>query len=309
METSEVAMKRFLLSLAVVGLVGYLATGVYQVRPGERAVVRRCGRVLGEARLPGLNVGLPWGFDRVDIVAVDEQRQISAGYLGQDPAAIEAAPPGQVLTGDNNLIDIRALVYYRVDSDHAADFVLNADRVESLLARAAEQALTDSLASQRIDTVLLGQARHLESTVQSHLLHTMAGYQLGVTVESVNLTYVQPPVELAEVFREVNRARTQKEIAEREALTAKQTNLSVARQDSRRVLTAAAIAMNDRLTRAKTEAANFLDRWRTYQQADGPNALLTLYLKEMQPILARFQARTISDKNIDQTVVMPLPEK
>ncbi len=302
-------MRRFIVGFVIAVLLGYLATGVYQVRPGERAVVRRFGRVLTESRLPGLNVGLPWGLDRVDILPVDEQRQIAVGYQGPQPDLGEAAPPGQILTGDNNLIDVRATVYYRVDPDRAAEFVLSGDRVESVLSRAAEQALTAALASQRIDTVLLGQARDLESAMQSHLITTLRGYRLGVAVESVNLTYVQPPAELAEVFREVNRARTQKEIAERQALTAKQTNVSVARQEARRLLSAAQAAFNDRITRARTEAANFLDRWHKYQQADNPNALLTIYLKEMEPIVRRFQVRTVSDKNVDQTVVMPLPEK
>jgi membrane protease subunit HflK len=214
-----------------------------------------------------------------------------------------------MLTGDKNLIDIRAIVYYRVEPSQAADFVINQDRIESLLTRAAEVSLSATLASQRVDTVLLGQARNLESAMQSHLITSLRGYRLGVAIESVNLTYVQPPTELAKFFEEVNRARTQKEIAEREALSAKQTNVSVARQDARRIRTSAQVAANDRLKRAGTEAANFLDRWRQYQAAEGSNALLSLYLKEMQPILSRMQVRTISDKNVDQTVVMPLPEK
>lgn len=302
-------MKRFMTAFGLLLAVGYFATGVFQVRAGERAVVRRFGRVLDEPRLPGLNVGWPWGFDRVDVVAVDEQRQTTVGFLGVDPAAAETAPAGQVLTGDNHLIDVRATVFYRVDPQRAMDYVLNIDRVESLLNRAAEQSLTASLAGQRVDTVLLGRARNLESALQAHLINTLRIYRIGVAIESVNLTYVQPPAELVDVFREVNRARTQKEIAEREAMSARQTNLSVARQEARRTLTAAQVGYNDRMSRARTEAANFQDRWQRYREADGPNALLTLYLKEMQPILARFQVRTVSDKNVDHTVVMPLPEK
>ena len=302
-------MRRLLTTLGLLVLAGYLATGIYQVRAGERAVVRRFGRVLDEPSMPGLNAGLPWGFDRVGVIPVDEQRQLTVGYQGVDPGLVETAPPGQVLTGDNHLIDVRATVFYRIDPDRAMDYVLNSDRVEALLSRAAEQSLTASLARQRVDGVLLGQARNLESLMQAHLIATVRSYRIGIAVESVNLTYVQPPTELVEVFREVNRARTQKEIAEREALSAKQTSLSVARQEARRTLTAAEVNYNDRMSRARTEAANFLDRWQKYREADGPNALLTLYLKEMQPIFARFQVRTVSDKNVDQTIVMPLPEK
>ena len=69
-------MKRRTLLVVLVSLVvlalAYAATGLYQVLPGEAAVVRRFGRVLPERPEPGLHLGLPWGMDRVDRVAVDQ---------------------------------------------------------------------------------------------------------------------------------------------------------------------------------------------------------------------------------------------
>ena len=65
-------MKRFLLFLLFFLILGYLATGIYQVSPGELAVVRRFGQALPAPEGPGLHFGLPWGCDRVDKVAVDE---------------------------------------------------------------------------------------------------------------------------------------------------------------------------------------------------------------------------------------------
>src|SRR5215204_7096619 len=91
-------------------LVLYLLTGVVQVRPGERAVVRRFGRVLEEKPEPGLWIGLPWGMDRVDRVEVDRVRQVSVGY-SEDESGL---PSGQVLTGDHNLVNLRVLLYYKV---------------------------------------------------------------------------------------------------------------------------------------------------------------------------------------------------
>src|SRR6059058_4722420 len=110
-------MRRSFVILLLLLLLGYLATGVYQVRPGERAVVRRCGRVLDETPGPGLHVGLPWGIDRVDKVAVDEHRVFAVGFVDADEPNPDATPPGQVLTGDNNLANVRLTVGYRVADD------------------------------------------------------------------------------------------------------------------------------------------------------------------------------------------------
>lgn len=307
-------MKRWFLLILLLLLVAYGLTGVYQVRPGELAVVRRFGRVLETPGLPGLNVGLPWGLDRVDRIAVDEQRQLEVGFVPVEQPRGDVVPVGQVLTGDNNLVDLRASIYYRVDRDApgaVTSYVLNAQRLPAILTRATETALAATLASQQVDAVLLGRARNLEPLVQQHLIDTVRTYQLGIVIESVTLTYIQPPAELAEVFRQVNRARTQMEITERGALGARQTEISTAQQQARRTLSEAQSAARDRTTRAAAEAASFHALWQQYHAA-GPNAenaLITLYLKEMQTILARFQVRTLSDQNVDQTVVVPGGER
>jgi membrane protease subunit HflK len=300
-------MKRGAVVLPLLILVAYLATGLYEVRPGERAVVRRFGRVLDETGLPGLNVGLPWGLDRVDRVAVDEQRRLEVGF--QPGAANDPAPAGEVLTGDNHLIDLRATVYYRIDPARVVDFVLHQERVEPILQRAAEGALAAVLAGYRIDPVLLGQARDLEPRLQAHLVNALQPYQIGVLVEGVNLTSAQPPKDLAEIFLEVNRARTQKEIDERKALGERQTTVSIARQEAQTTRTGAQVAAHDRLSRARAEAANFLALWQRVREGDVSAATLTIYLKEMQAIVGRFQVRTITDPNVNPTVVLPLPEK
>src|SRR6476469_9592179 len=107
-------MRKLGIALVAVAVL-YLLTGVVQVRRGERAVVRRFGRVLEHSPEPGLWVGLPWGMDRVDRVEVDTVRSVEVGY---DEAGGEAAlPAGQVLTGDNNLVNVRVTLFYKVRPD------------------------------------------------------------------------------------------------------------------------------------------------------------------------------------------------
>src|SRR5262245_22291235 len=91
--------------LLLVGVALYLLTGLVEVRRGERAVVRRFGRVLQEKPEPGLWVGLPWGMDRVDRVEVDSVRSVT---VGGDEEGELAIPSGQMLTGDHNLVNVQA---------------------------------------------------------------------------------------------------------------------------------------------------------------------------------------------------------
>src|SRR5262249_30979535 len=100
-------MRRYLvLALLLLPLLGYLLTGVTFVRPGERLVVRRFGRVLEEKPAPGLWLGLPWGIDRVDRVSVSTPQLVVVGY--QPQAEDEgASTAGQLLTGDHNLVNVQ----------------------------------------------------------------------------------------------------------------------------------------------------------------------------------------------------------
>ena len=101
---------------------------------------------------PGLWIGLPWGFDRVDRVAVDRVQSVTIGWQEDGSQAMLA---GQVLTGDHNLVNVQATLFYKVKADELVDYVAAGDRVEGLLVRAAEAALAEWTASRTVDEVLL----------------------------------------------------------------------------------------------------------------------------------------------------------
>src|SRR5437660_1209915 len=143
-----------LLVLLVLLPAAYGLTGVTLTRPGELAVVRRFGRVLEHKPGPGLWVGLPWGMDRVDRVVVDRLQSAVVGYRGDDNPDL-VIPPGQLLTGDHNLVNVQATIYYKVRPEEAADYVTQADRVDGLAERAAEAVMAEWVASRTVDEALL----------------------------------------------------------------------------------------------------------------------------------------------------------
>src|SRR5580692_2118547 len=121
-------MKKLLLggSLAIL-LLWTTLTACTLVQPGERAVVRRFGRVLPDQPGPGLYIGLPWGIDRVDRVPVARIKRVVVGMTAKVEENTEVSPPGQLLTGDHNLVNMQVEVYYTVFEDQVADYVLMAD--------------------------------------------------------------------------------------------------------------------------------------------------------------------------------------
>src|SRR4051794_30483022 len=119
---------RYLLLLA---LAAYLLTGLAQVRPEERGVVRRFGQVVARPG-PGLWVGLPWGIDRIDRVPVRKALQLTVGYNPDTASDVAGTPPGQLLTGDQNLINLQLVLDYAIgETDRELDdYVMHKDQTD-----------------------------------------------------------------------------------------------------------------------------------------------------------------------------------
>src|SRR5262249_7204070 len=147
-----------------------------------RAVVRRFGRVLPQQPEPGLWVGLPWGMDRVDRVPVELRRPVVVGYRPEEDDGGLATPPGQLLTGDHNLVNVQVVLNYSVRPEGVADYVVQAERADDLVARAAETAMAEWVAGHTVDEVLLAGKLELPAWLVEHTQTLVEPYRLGVQV-------------------------------------------------------------------------------------------------------------------------------
>jgi membrane protease subunit HflK len=283
-------MRRLLYPAGVL-LALYLLTGVVQVRPGERAVVRRFGRVLPEKPGPGLWVGLPWGMDRVDRIEVDAVRTVSVGYDG-DPGD-GAVPAGQFITGDNNLVNVNFSLFYKVDPDRLADFAVQADLVPAALARLAESAACEWAAGRAVDDVLLRGKTALRAELLSRVRAGLSGLNLGVEVLDARVSHVGPPDEVREAFDAVARAQTEMATARFRAEQEAATRQRAARGEAFRVMESARAYAHSRQTLARKEAVSFLARLEKYREGvkRNPEYLTVLWREERGRLLQTLRSQ------------------
>jgi membrane protease subunit HflK len=282
--------KRILIILVLL-LIGYLLTGVAQVRPGERAVVRRFGRVAAQPA-PGLWVGLPWGMDRVDRVPVNFVRELNVGYdAGADDNSF--MPAGQFLCGDQNLVNVQVTVHYTVGpGDAVVAYVLQKDRVEPAVARATEAVVADWVAGHTVDEVLLTGQIALRSWLVPRLQERVAAYGLGIQIQSASVPYLSAPDEVKPAFDQVMIAQA--------GIRRKEND---ARQDAERLARKAQAEQNEAKQQAdayaegkrnmgRAEAQAFLVRWEQYQRLkkDNPDVLTSIWWSEMGKLLANLRA-------------------
>jgi membrane protease subunit HflK len=188
-------------------LAAWLLTGVTEIRPGERAVVRRFGRVLDVQPRAGWWVGFPRGIDRVDRVAVEQVRRVAVGYRPEEGGGGEETPPGQLLTGDHNLVNVQVVLNYAVDPDALVDYVIHREGAEEMLARTAEAVLAEWVAGRPVDEVLQKGRALLPAALLERLPPRLAPYRLGIRLRSVDVSHLTPPAEVKAAFDEVAQAR------------------------------------------------------------------------------------------------------
>lgn len=278
--------------LVVMGLVliGYALTGVVQIRPGERGVVRRFGRLLPHPLESGLAIQLPWGMDRVDRVAVDRVQHVVVGYQEED-AASDDMPPGQLLTGDHNLVNMQAILTYKVRRDEEAEFVLQSDRVDALLTRAVEAVMAQWVAGRTVDDVLLNGKNELRPVLVEQTQEWIEPYHLGVQVLDARLSLTAPPADVKPAFDSVALAQTRNTTLKNEAeqQTAREWRLAEAYQVRLEHETASYV--HSRTLLARRDAERFLLRLRQYEigRKNNPNYLRQIWEEERGKLFARLK--------------------
>ena len=290
---------RYLLLLA---LVAYLLTGIYQVGPDERAVVRRFGRVVARPG-PGLGVGLPWGIDRVDRVPVRTVRQLRVGYDPDAAGDATTTPVGQMLTGDQNLVNVQLVIDYAIgeaDQD-LDDYVIHKEQVDATLSRAAEAAAAEWFGGRTIDQVLLTGSSALPAWVMDRLGERLPGLKLGVRVQRASVALLAPPDEVRAAFEAVTQAQTAIRTKETQARQERDQRLSQAGAMKYKLEQEAAQFRDEQLDQGRADAAAFLRELTAYRTVakSNPDALAFLWWHETQETLDALAARGGRAETID----------
>ncbi|HCR95037.1 MAG TPA: FtsH protease activity modulator HflK [Oceanicaulis sp.] len=229
----------------------FLVSGFYTVQPGETAVVRRFGAVVARTG-PGLHYRWPAPVERVDVVASDQVRRIET-------------PPTQMLTGDENLISVRASVHYTVQ-DPAA-YLLNVADPEELVMETSIAAFRGVVAGESVDALLTVDKTEIEQKAMATAQAALDRNESGLRVSGVQLLESAPPREVAEAFRDVASAREDRNTFVNEATAYRNEVLPVARGDADRMRQSAQAYAAERLARASGEAARFVARQTAYSKA------------------------------------------
>jgi Cu+-exporting ATPase len=212
---------------AMVGLLvaAYAWSGIIQVRSDEVAVVRRFGRALEGYLGPGLYWRWPWPVEQVVRVQPDRIRTVEIGFRSAPgrstgtgtlawssahEAGFQRNPDETVMiTGDGNLLEVRATVRFTIHRDHVHTFLFEVAEPETVVQGAAESVLRETVAGRPfIELLTAGRAR-LQEDVLARLearCRQYGGGGLGIHLDGFALHDLHPPQEVVSNYHQVTEA-------------------------------------------------------------------------------------------------------
>ncbi len=256
------------LLIGIVVLVLLAAKGFYIVQPAERGVVQRLG-AFHSVTGPGPHLLIPF-IDKVTIINVDEVNKFG------DRA--------QMLTKDENIVDISLTVQYRVQ-DAAAFLFRDADPVKTIY-NAVESALREVTGKSTLDEIITQNRSVVAAMVKQETQHLLDLYQTGLLITNVNIQDAKPPEEVKDAFDDATRAMADKERVQNQAEAYANDVVPRARGAAARQVANAKAYKAKVVSEAEGESQRFLDLLAEYRKAPQVTRQ-RLYLETMQEVLGK----------------------
>ena len=281
-------------------LAFWLFNAVYTINPSEVGVKLRFGEPQ-ELTGPGLHFHM-WPVETVERVTVTENQTM----IGSTNTARDSADDGLMLTGDQNIVNLRFSVLWSITDPIAYLFNVRepADTIRSI----GESAMREVVGRRPAQDIFRDDRAGVEVEVQQIVQAVIEDYGMGVTASQVALENVAPPAEVADAFDEVQRAEQDEDRFQEEARSYSNTLLGDARGQAAQVREDAAAYKNRVVQEAEGEAARFISIYREY--ANAPEVTRKrLFLETMEEVLGNSE-KVIVESGAGSGVVpyLPLPE-
>jgi len=217
----------------------WICSGFFIIQEGQAGVISTFGKYDYTAK-PGINWRMPWPIQSQETVNLSGVRSVEVGR----PVLIKATnqKDSSMLTEDENIIDVRFAVQYRLKDP--TDYLFNNRDPDAAVVQAAETAVREIVARSKMDTVLYEGREKIGIDLANSIQKILDSYKTGIYVTSVTVQNVQPPEQVQAAFDDAVKAG----------------------QDQERLKSEGQAYANDIIPRAKGTAARLI------QEAEGYKA-------------------------------------
>jgi len=291
------------LLLLVCGL--WLASGFYTIDPNQVGLNLVFGRYSGKTA-PGLNYNWPTPIGSVIKLNVTDRNSIDVGSRGrQDSASLVDVPEESLmLTGDENIADVKFRVIWQIDPVHPEDFAFNVKNQVETIKAVAESAMREIVGRTPIQRILTAERKLIEPAAQEAMQKMLDHYRAGVSILQVQLLSVDPPPTVISAFRDVTAAQQDRSRFVNEAQAQANSIVPQARGEASRILCDAEGFREQTVAEARGQAARYLKVFEEYKKAPDVTRQ-RLYLETMERVIGAGD-KVVLDRNLSGQGVLPL---
>ncbi len=189
------------------GILLWLSTCIVQVDSYQQAAVYRIGVLQDKMLGPGIHLGFPYPFDKVELYDTESINKVTIGYRSEESTDnIWISDHSQeehklLLGGGDELVSINLRLEYKIQD--LKKYLETTASPEAHMQAIAYEMVTDRTMATDLNAMLSADREKFTTDFQKEISKKLEQQQIGLEVVSVVLESIHPPVEIAKVYQEL----------------------------------------------------------------------------------------------------------
>ena len=274
-------------------------TAYYTVPSDSVAVVQRFGKYLKEVP-PGLHFKLPMGIDIATIVPVKRQLKQEFGFTTagardeyQSPLPRDEQKETQMVTGDLNAALVEWVIQYRISDP--VKFLFEVREPRETLRYVSESVMREVVGDRTVDEVITIGRQEIELEALTKMQSLSSKYEMGISIDQVQLKNINPPQPVQASFNEVNQAQQEKEKLINEARRDYNKVIPLAEGEKDQRIREADGYRLKRVNEAEGDAARFSALFTEFSKAPEVTSR-RIYIETLQDVMPSIRSKIIIDE-------------
>ena len=297
--------KKNFVSAILILIILWLLSGFYKVNANEQGVVLRFGEWV-RTTLPGLHYHLPYPIERAKTPKVTKVNKTEVGFRELNNTQRMLLEESLMLTGDENIVDINFSVFWVIND--AGKYLFKLRNPDASVKSISESVMREVIGNTPIADALAERRQEIEILSLEKIQNVLDKYESGIKVTQLQLQKVDPPDQVIDSFRDVQRARADKEKVINEGIAYKNDIIPRARGEAEQIIQKAEAYKREVVARSEGDAQRFESVLKSYKNNEDVTKK-RIYLETLEGIFQN-ATKVIIDTKQGSGVLpyLPLPE-
>ena len=297
--------KKSIISAVLILLIIWIISGFYKVNANEQGVILRFGEWVRTTQ-PGLHYHLPYPIETAKTPKVTKINKTEIGFVTFRDSKRLLLEESLMLTGDENIVDINFSVFWLIKD--AGKFLFNVRNPERSVKAVSESVMREVIANSLISSALAEGRKDIEMKSIKAIQLVLDKYGSGVEITQLQLQKVDPPDQVIDSFRDVQRARADKEKAINEAIAYRNDRIPKARGNAAKIVQESEAYRKEVIARSEGDANRFNSILKSYKTNEDVTKN-RIYLETLEEVFQNANKIIIDTKQASGVIpYLPLPE-